>query len=105
MSEFFVRPILTAGFWHHNLQAHRTRMKLACASLLGLLLGAGPILAQTTTTENSSSSQMTHDPAMATVAGIVTKDPGGELIKKALVEMIAENQTAGCRHTKLTRKS
>jgi protocatechuate 3,4-dioxygenase beta subunit len=78
-------------------------MKLACASLLGLLLGAGPILAQTTTIENSSASrQMTHGSAAATVAGIVTKDPGGEPIKKALVELIAENQTAGGNHTALT---
>ncbi len=78
-------------------------MKLARASLLGLLLAAGPILAQTTTTENSSaSSQMTHDPAVATVAGIVTKHPGGEPVKKALVELIAENQTAGGNHTALT---
>jgi protocatechuate 3,4-dioxygenase beta subunit len=78
-------------------------MKLACASLLGLLLGAGPILAQTTTTENSfASSQITHDPAVATVAGIVTKDPGGEPIKKALIELIAENQAAGGNHTALT---
>src|SRR5258708_23319268 len=101
MSEFLVRPILTAGFWHHNLQAHRTRMKLACASLLGLLLGAGPILAQTTAT-SSASSQMAHDLGMAIVAGIVTKEPGGEPVKKALVELIAESQAAGGNHTALT---
>jgi hypothetical protein len=80
-------------------------MKVACASLLGLLLAAAasPTLAQTTTTENSSaSSQMTHDPAVATLAGIVTKDPGGEPVKKALVELIAENQAAGGNHTAQT---
>ncbi len=78
-------------------------MKLACASLLGLLLAAGPLLAQTTTTEDSSASiQMTHDPAAATVAGIVTKDPAGEPMKKALVELIAESQATGGNHTALT---
>ncbi len=76
-------------------------MKLACASLLGLLLGAGPILAQTTAT-SSASSQMAHDLGMAIVAGIVTKDPGGEPVKKALVELIAESQAAGGNHTALT---
>jgi hypothetical protein len=78
-------------------------MKLTCASLLGLLLGAGPILAQTTTTENPSASiQATHDSSMATVAGIITKEPGGEPVKKALVELIAENQAASGNHTALT---
>jgi len=80
-------------------------MKLACLSLLGLLLAiaAGPILAQTATTVNSAtSSQMTHNPAAATVAGIVTKDTGGEPVKKALVELIAENQAAAGNHTALT---
>jgi protocatechuate 3,4-dioxygenase beta subunit len=80
-------------------------MKVACLSLLGLLLAiaAGPILAQTTTTGNSSASiQMTHDRAVATLAGIVTKDSGGEPMKKALVELIAESQATGGNHTALT---
>jgi protocatechuate 3,4-dioxygenase beta subunit len=80
-------------------------MKLACLSLLGFLLAiaAGPIFAQTTSTENSSASiQTTHDRAVATVAGIVTKDPGGEPMKKALVELIAESQSTGGNHTALT---
>lgn len=76
-------------------------MKLACVSLLGLLLAT--TLAQIATTAPSpASSQMTHDAAVATVAGIVTKDPGGEPIKKALIELIAENQAAGGNHTALT---
>src|SRR5258708_7274639 len=103
MSEFFVRPILTAGFWHHNLQAHRTRMKLACASLLGLLLGAGPILAQTTAT-SSASSQMAHDLGIAIVAGIVTKDSDGVPVKKPMVELIAVSQVGGGNYTALTRR-
>src|SRR5260370_22900450 len=79
-------------------------MKLVCVSLLGLLLApaAGPILAQTTTDNSSTSGQITHDRAVATVAGIVTKDPGGEPMKKALVELIAESQATGGNHTALT---
>jgi hypothetical protein len=78
-------------------------MKLACVSLLGLFLATAPwpIPAQTASTENSSS-QMTRNPAMASVAGIVTKDTGGEPVKKALVELIAENQAAAGNHTALT---
>src|SRR3979411_2683004 len=80
-------------------------MKLACVSLLSLFLATTPwpILAQTTATEiSAASSQMTRNPAVATVAGIVTKDPGSETVKQALVELIAENQAAGGNHTALT---
>jgi len=38
-------------------------------------------------------------PARATIAGIVTKEPGSEPVKKALIELIAENQTEGGDYT------
>jgi protocatechuate 3,4-dioxygenase beta subunit len=38
----------------------------------------------------------------ATVEGIVVKEPGGEPVKKALVELIAENQTQGGDYTALS---
>jgi hypothetical protein len=38
----------------------------------------------------------------ATVEGIVIKEPGGEPVKKALIELIAENQTQGGDYTALT---
>lgn len=38
-------------------------------------------------------------PSGATVEGIVVKDPGGEPVKKALIELIAENQTQGGDYT------
>jgi Carboxypeptidase regulatory-like domain len=36
------------------------------------------------------------------LAGIVTKDPGGEPVKKALIELIAENQSQGGDYTAMT---
>ena len=38
----------------------------------------------------------------ATVEGIVTKDPDGQPVKKALIELIAENQTEGGDYTAVT---
>jgi hypothetical protein len=80
-------------------------MKLACTFLLGLLLAAGDCISvaqNSVSAPSSASSHMTHDEGLASVAGIVTKDPGGEPIKKALIELIAENQAAGGNHTALT---
>jgi protocatechuate 3,4-dioxygenase beta subunit len=36
------------------------------------------------------------------IEGVVTKDPGGEPVKKALIELIAENQTEGGDYTAVT---
>ena len=38
----------------------------------------------------------------AVIAGVVTKDPGGEPVKKAVIELIAENQTEGGDYTAVT---
>src|SRR5690242_17354726 len=38
----------------------------------------------------------------AEVDGIVTKDPGSEPVKKALIELIAENQGEGGNYTSVT---
>jgi hypothetical protein len=70
-------------------------MKLALACLLTVLLGAGALLAQVPAGETTQS-------ARAVVAGIVTKDPGGEPVKKALIELIAESQSDGSNYTALT---
>jgi carboxypeptidase family protein len=40
--------------------------------------------------------------ATATLSGIVTKDPGSEPVKKALIELIAESQNEGGNYTALT---
>ncbi len=61
---------------------------------LAILLCAAPLLAQ-----GSPSSASNH---RATVAGIVTKDPDSQPVKKALIELIAENQTQGGDYTAVT---
>src|SRR5258708_13282920 len=38
----------------------------------------------------------------AAIEGLVTKDPGGDPVKKALIELIAENQTEGGDYTAVT---
>jgi hypothetical protein len=40
--------------------------------------------------------------APATIEGIVTKDPGSEPVKKAVIELIAENQQSGGNYTTVT---
>jgi len=64
-------------------------MKLASAILLSLLLSFG-LLAQ-----DASKTR-------ATIEGVVTKDPDGQPVKKALIELIAENQAEGGDYTALT---
>ena len=44
----------------------------------------------------------TSTPARATLSGIVTKDPGSEPVKKALIELIAESQSDGGNYTALS---
>jgi protocatechuate 3,4-dioxygenase beta subunit len=41
-------------------------------------------------------------PSRAAIDGIVTKDPGSEPVKKALIELIAENQSEGGDYTAVT---
>jgi hypothetical protein len=70
-------------------------MKLAHACLLAVLLGADALLAQTQPGEVTPATR-------AVVAGNVTKDPGSEPVKKALIELIAESQSEGGNYTALT---
>jgi protocatechuate 3,4-dioxygenase beta subunit len=104
------RPILTVGFVHHNFQPPTIRLMppraiLVRAFLLCLLLGAVAgtgVVAQNPATENASASPTTQLPARATVRGAVTKDPGGEPVKKVLIELIAESQGEGGNYTAMT---
>ncbi len=68
-------------------------MTFAVASLLVLLLGSRASVAQ-----NPSDSHA----AAAIVSGVVTKLPGSDPVKKALIELIAENQSDGGNYTALT---
>jgi len=67
-------------------------MKFVSACLTLLLVGASA-LAQ------SSSGSLSKPASRALLEGIVTKEPGGEPVKKALIELIAENQAEGGDYT------
>ena len=64
-------------------------MKLAPALLLSVLLSGG-VFAQDDTKSR------------ATIEGIVTRDPDSQPVKKALIELIADNQAQGGNYTTLT---
>jgi hypothetical protein len=67
-------------------------MKLStCLMIFAFCAGA---VAQAPNASNSAS--------RATVAGIVTKEPGSQPVKKALVELIAENQAEGGDYTAIS---
>jgi protocatechuate 3,4-dioxygenase beta subunit len=69
-------------------------MKPVSTCLLILLLGSSAV------TQNLFSAAK---PATrAAIEGIVIKDPGGEPVKKALIELIAENQAEGGNYTAVT---
>ena len=67
-------------------------MKVLSALLLGLSIGAASL----------GQSPAVKPESRATVEGIVVKEPGGEPVKKALIELIAENQTEGGDYTATT---
>ena len=64
-------------------------MKLVTSSLLILLLSASA-MAQSAPARR------------AVIEGLVTRDPGGEPVKKALIEVIAESQNEGGNYTSVT---
>jgi hypothetical protein len=68
-------------------------MKLIAASLLWILVAPTALAAQTSPSSNAQV------PPRATVSGIVTKDPGSDPLKKALIELIAESQNEGGNYT------
>jgi len=72
-------------------------MKLSLGNWLWLLVAATAVSAQISPSTTETAGQ-TH----ATIGGIVTKDPGSEPIKKALIELIAENQSDAGNYTALT---
>jgi hypothetical protein len=73
-------------------------MKALPAGLLWLVIVAASLSLLSPT----SSAAQTSTPARAVVAGFVTKDPGSEPVKKALIELIAESQSDGGNYTALT---
>ncbi|HXC42491.1 MAG TPA: carboxypeptidase-like regulatory domain-containing protein [Candidatus Dormibacteraeota bacterium] len=74
-------------------------MKVFSAALLWLIvLAVAALSAQTSLSSGAQTSSPTH----ATLSGIVTKDPGSEPVKKALIELIAESQSDGGNYTAVT---
>jgi hypothetical protein len=74
-------------------------MKVLPAGLLWLVVAAAAALSLQSPL---SSAAQTSTPARAVVAGVVSKDPGSEPVKKALIELIAESQSDGGNYTALT---
>ncbi|MFZ0201410.1 MAG: carboxypeptidase-like regulatory domain-containing protein [Candidatus Sulfotelmatobacter sp.] len=70
-------------------------MKLATAFVLALL-APGVLIAQDAAPVLSAQSRL------ASLQGMVTKDPGSEPLRKALIELIAESQGEGGNYTALT---
>jgi carboxypeptidase family protein len=69
-------------------------MKPVLTSLLTLLLAAGAV--------PQNPSAMAKPASRATIEGVVIKEPGSDPVKKALIELIAENQAEGGDYTALT---
>ncbi len=70
-------------------------MKIAAAFVLALLV-VGALRAQEAVPAASATSRQ------ASLQGIVTKDPGSEPVKKALIELIAESQGEGGNYTAIS---
>jgi protocatechuate 3,4-dioxygenase beta subunit len=84
-------------------------MTRSSALLFWFLMVAGAFFAQDAASSASSSqmlsqpsSQSTPQAHQASLQGVVTKDPGSEPVKKALIELIAESQSEGANYTALT---
>ncbi len=75
-------------------------MKFHPAALMWLVVLAAALSAQSSL--SSSAGAQTSTTARATLSGIVTKDPGSEPVKKALIELIAESQSDGGNYTAVT---
>ena len=68
-------------------------MKLVTAFLMILVLGPSAVGQMPANGRTAG---------LAVIEGMVTKDPGGEAVKKALIELIAENQAEGGDYTAVT---
>ncbi len=75
-----------------KLSSTNTSMKLGSLSLLRVLLSAS-LVAQV------AGNAVGRPAGRAVIEGIVTREPGSEPVKKALIELIAENQAEGGDYT------
>lgn len=72
------------------------KMKFFPASLLWIVVTASAALPAQTPPSSAQT------PSGSTLSGVVTKDPGSEPLKKALIELITESQSDGGNYTALT---
>jgi Carboxypeptidase regulatory-like domain len=84
-----------------KLARKRTLTALFGSSALSLFVFLAASLAATLAAAQTVSSSA-QPSSRAVIEGIVTKDPGGEPVKKALIEVIAENQADGGDYTAVT---
>jgi Carboxypeptidase regulatory-like domain len=77
-----------------------SRVLLLVLSLFLCALEVGTLCAQSSSEDARPAAAPNR--TMATVQGRVAKDPGGEPVKKALIELIAENQNDGGDYTAVT---
>ena len=75
-------------------------MKLVCITLLIALIAPCEVFAQSSADMNSRGA--VEHPAKAVIAGVITKEPGSDPVKKALIELIAESQNEGGNYTALS---
>ena len=75
------------------------KMKVLPAGLLWLIVAAAAALSLQSPTSSAAQSSAL---ARAVVSGLVTKDPGSEPVKKALIELITESQSDGGNYTALS---
>jgi hypothetical protein len=78
----------------------RSHVLLLFLLLFPLALGSGTLRAQSSSSDARPAVAASR--ATASVQGRVAKDPGGEPVKKALIELIAENQNEGGDYTAVT---
>ena len=74
-------------------------MKVLPAGLLWLVVAAAAALSLQSPPSSAAQTSTQHEPSSS---GIVTKDPGSEPVKKALIELIAESQSDGGNYTALS---
>jgi cobalamin biosynthesis protein CobD/CbiB len=72
-------------------------MKVFSTALVWLVVAAAALSAQNL--PSSSSGAQGPATTRASLSGLVTKDPGTEPVKKAIIELIAESQSDGGNYT------
>jgi hypothetical protein len=81
------------------MKADRKNPRFVTLPLACLIACLAIALPGASTTAQVANSQAAKAPSRAMIEGVVTKEPGSEPVKKALIELIAENQAEGGDYT------